>query len=467
MKYALSPKHLYPFVYSGSAPSSWRDIDTSSCAVGKLYVYNETTNSTALIGDDDVVTFISTNQNIFYVTSDRTIIATDYCGSFFISIYKSDMGDISMIDAFGNYLYFVEGNSRVVVLDTISQSIYATVCSDSIMSAYMFSFDKLIWYRENGEAYYYDIMSNQSTPLLSSDNEAALLEEYPALETTDSLVTPLSSDVINNVGQPDNYNDIAFPLANYPAKKERRGYTPSVIYSRFLNNWEYDDPVPEVLNKKTYAGGARECDGFAKYAHDVFWHIDDWDRPAPSWGTPGNYTADYHSSYSWNNKQEMIDFFEGLNRGAFVRYTSKSDDTPSDGTHSYVFDGIDADELGMWHYECNQDWKCGVGYQYYTYSLYYQNNKCVFHYVNHAPSQNTPVAYNVSRHAIPCENCDGYLLQPHTGTSSFAQYNFARHKVQVSCCNGYALEYHVIAGNACFACGYVDNTGLLLTSELQ
>ena len=457
MLYAMSPDHLYPFIYDGTPPSTWREIDTTDCIVGRLYVYDETTDDVSLISDQTVSTFVATKDYLYFVTSDQAIIQSDYTGANLENIYLARQGNITMINAFGYYVYFVEDGSRVVILDVINKRIHAMVSGDSVVSAYMLDTSKLIWYDESGIGTYYDVVSQTSTTLEDESEETALISSFVMPEAPENIAIIQSSNVVNFVGQSDSYNNIAFPLADYPARPGT-GYTPPEIRSRFVNGWSLTNQNPNPWIKTRYAN-AGECDGFAKYAHDTFWHIADWNRTIPSWQTGTNsYTGDYHGSgFTWTTKETMIDFFEGLSRGSFVRYTSKSDETPGNGTHSYVFDGIDSDGLGTWHYECNQDDNNGVGYQYYTFDLYYCNNKFIHSYVKHTLGAKTNET--TARHRTDCINCDGYLLQPHTASATYTSHDDTKHQVRFLCCNGYILKNHVILSGAidrCKICNWIE-----------
>ena len=83
MLYAMAPDHLYPFIYDGTPPSTWREIDTNDCVVGRLYVYDENTQDVTPIGDQIVTTHASNQDHLYYVTSDNLIVQADYSGSCF------------------------------------------------------------------------------------------------------------------------------------------------------------------------------------------------------------------------------------------------------------------------------------------------------------------------------------------------------------------------------------------------
>ena len=450
MLYAMSPDHLYPFIYDGTPPSTWRKIDTSDCVVGRLYVYDENTQAVTPIGDQTVTTFASTQNHLYYVTEDQLIVQADYLGADLVEIYLTNEGDITMINTFGDYLYFIDAENGLIVLNVPNQSVHAMIPGDAIMSAYMFDADKLIWYDKAGNATYYNITNQQSVVLVDENAETELIMPYVAPGETDTSATIQSSTVVNNVGQSDSYNNIGFPLAEYPAIPERKGYEPTNILSYFKDG--EGTPLRYAL--------AGQCDGFAKFAHDTFWHIADWSRTKPSWQDSTDTLKDYHGEgFEWDNEEEMIDFFEGLSRGSFVRYTSKRDyaEGAEFGSHSYFFDGIDADGLGMWHYECNQDFDNGIGYQYYTFDLYFIKNEFIYEYVEHTPGEKS--TQSTIRHRNGCTNCNGYLVQPHTAIAIYRSHDDTYHQVSFSCCDGYVLERHIILSGAidrCKRCTWIE-----------
>lgn len=52
--YALPPIDLYPFVFNGSNPAAWLEMDTEGCVVGRFYVHDRRTNLVTPIGKDSV-----------------------------------------------------------------------------------------------------------------------------------------------------------------------------------------------------------------------------------------------------------------------------------------------------------------------------------------------------------------------------------------------------------------------------
>lgn len=231
-------------------------------------------------------------------------------------------------------------------------------------------------------------------------------------------------------------NDVTFPFPDYPATLKV----------------DWDKTGIQVSFPHQYAGSS-ECDGFAKYAHDRYYHITNWNRAYPSWDTGSGYTADYKAGFTWNSQAEVETFFRSLSKGAFIRYVSRLDQTPDNGTHSVVFDGIVDDGNGIIVYECNMDGACGVGYQNYTFYALYQNYASVLYYVDHEIST-TAFAADINYHTNSCVNCAGYLRCPHTGSATYVQIDEYEHYAQFSCCHGTLQVPHTMRGTVCSGCGY-------------
>ena len=204
--------------------------------------------------------------------------------------------------------------------------------------------------------------------------------------------------------------------------------------------------------------------------------------------------------WSKNTSNDITDikrFFESLNTGAYVRYGKyrAEDSTPYNGCHSIVF--IDSDDVGIWVYECNQDYDpnssndgCGVFIQYYPYKRLFRY-KYILNYVSHDFSE-TPVYDSTAYHKVGCDDCAGYVCQAHTnisativsttqhnatfnccggntattahtGTTLKSYYSALQHKVTATCCSGYVLATHTFQmdfsnRSVCTGCGYVKGS---------
>lgn len=229
---------------------------------------------------------------------------------------------------------------------------------------------------------------------------------YAAAQTPDTVTALQPESTLALYALTDTYaNDISIPLSEYPTHPYGTNGTMQVpTASRFHN---------ADGSCKSY-GNSNQCDGFARYAHDRFWHKD-----SSYWGSTWTTThADYQSGFAFSGKTteakilSVKTFFSGLHRGAFIRYN-----TSSGWQHSVFFDNIDSE--GIWVYECNQDYyydsdaglHCGVSYHKYTFDFILSRYPSVAYYVEH--TLDDPVAYNATRHKVDCENCNGYLLLEH------------------------------------------------------
>lgn len=364
-----------------------------------MYVYNRNTNAITPIGTANASRFAATKEELFVVTVDQKIMRTDYLGSNFTELYQTAQGNINWIDNFGNILYFIENNERLVLLDTNTGNTQIVLTAADMVSALVFNADKLIWYNSLGEARYYNMTSQQTVVMISEHQINVLISRHTLPATGDASTVTIQAVTA------DNYNDVTFPLDEYDA-----------VYD--------DTPFGSFTILETFDGsyaGSNQCDGFAKYAHDRFWHVYDDDCTHPSWVVNGSNTADVRSldGAVWSGGATTISqFFQTLDRGSFIRYTKSSDDTPADGAHSVVFDKISSDNLGVVVYEANQDWANGVTYQRYSFNLLSSNYSGFLYYVEHA-LQSYPTSEDGNYHLVECTNCDGYLRQRHTFTRLF------------------------------------------------
>lgn len=458
LAYGMAPENVYPFVYTGSPPSLHLNIDTSGCAVGKMYVFDKDTEEVIPIGNDTVEMYACTKDYLFYTTNDGRIFQTDYSGSFFVCLYATEQNEISKLISFGEYLYFIKGGNSVVIINTASNETSVVLSGYPVSSVFMFDDNQMIWRNEAGEPNYYNIDTGNNIVLANEHMVNCLVSLYIAPELDDAG-TAVSINAIDSLA-----NDVSFPLPEYPA------------------NPGYGLGVDNVLSRFTirYAGSG-ECDGFAKYAHDRYLHIEDENRDTPSWEVNGINTEDHCDGIPFNSASVVVDFFESLHKGAFVRYTTNTDETPWDGRHSIVFDKIDPDNTGVWVYECNQDFQNGVGYRKYTFSQIFGQYSGTLYYVTHSFG-NQMTFDNSSYHKVFCNRCDGYLRQAHpsrqsiiatknTHTTSYsccggsqilshtavrqtAVNSTLNHRIYYSCCSGYVTESHSYSSGTCTVCGY-------------
>lgn len=233
------------------------------------------------------------------------------------------------------------------------------------------------------------------------------LAETPIVLTDDSSLPSITSLTPYNLTNTYR-NDVSIPLPEY------QSHPPRV-------NWDFQVPMRSRFHDDENAciiyGYSDECDGFARYAHDRFWHIDE-----RYWGSTWSPShQDYKGRVTFSgatgtsNSTSVEGFFSRLHRGAFIRYLTRSG-----SQHSIFFDNID--DTGIWVYECNQDAfygeaprpHCGVAYQKYTFDYVYSHYPAVLYYVNHTLLPAT--AENAIYHTIECGFCEGYIRQQHNIT---------------------------------------------------
>ena len=459
MAYAHQPSHLYPFIYDGSDSAPWLKINTSNCVIGGLYVYDQSSNNLARIGEDIATDLVSTKENLYYVTANNTLVKTDYGGTQFCPLYQLTRGDITFLYAFGYLIYIVESNRYLVVFDIETNTAETVWVEDGINRVYPFDRDKLIWYTFDNDPNYLNLSTSISTPLADEQAVDLLISPYVSLQQHHPNETYASNSTTTSLNS-SNHNDISIPLPEYPASLQQ-DFDILVGVQSFFNG--------------TYAGGAGQCDGFAKYAHDRFWHVHDDTRNRPSWITSSwTVTGDFvgpslsdmqppeegeepfepsndPNTIKFNsNVESVVSFFSNLERGTFIRYVNYNCTKRYMGNHSIFFDGIADDGEGIYVYECNQLEEFGrpnaVGYQYYP-----------LYYVEHTPG--TKSVHSTARHKTACTKCAGYLLQTHTASATYTSHNDSKHRVSFSCCSGYVLKNHVILSgpiNRCKVCNWIE-----------
>lgn len=452
--YALAPDDMLPFIYNGHNPAPWREIDTTDCVVGRLYVYNENNDSVISVVSDTVLSFTATKDYLFYVTEEEIISAVDYSGVFAGNLYQSARGAISDLSAFGNVLYFIEGGQHAVIFNTEDQSSETIISRNEITSLYMFDFDKIIWRDSQWSANYFNISSQENIGLANEYTVNCLVNSREIPNEQQDL---MASTYALTAGM---YNDVTFPLPEYPAASGV--------------NWEM--PTVQSYFNRDY-GGSNQCDGFARYAHDRFWHLYDENSTITDWFSDNDLWIDYcgadfedmaRTTYEprnddnliqFNNDQTIVeDFFNSLHKGALIRYVSKFDETPYNGNHTIVFAGLSADGQGIYAYEANQDHQNGVGYQKYTFSLIADHYATVFYYVDHSLRSTGVSANNVS-HLIYCRNCDAYLRRSHDIEIS---YTTTKHTRSCTGCDWTNTGIHTYVADVCTVCGYAKKGNIIM-----
>ena len=122
--YTMAPEHLYLFVYDGSPPSYWRDIDTSACVIGSLYIEDKNTGVVTKLADGGLMCNIGCKEFVLYVTErePQKVWRTDYTGSSHTVVYEASYGDITQVECYDNVgekgqLAILEGSTHIVLYD--------------------------------------------------------------------------------------------------------------------------------------------------------------------------------------------------------------------------------------------------------------------------------------------------------------------------------------------------------------
>ncbi len=438
-------------------------------------------------------------------------------------------GTISMLSSYYDALYFIEAQTRIIYLDTTSKVAQEVWTYEYLDWVFMLNDTQLIATTPEEEDYLVDISTDTVTHVNSivATNmvTAAIKGTYSSNARSSNNPTASYADVT-----PTQENNVTFPLTEYWADPDGC-YETSAPYRSEPDSWFHINGQEGCgnndVNCKRYSGSG-ECKGFAKYVHDVYAHMDidtysdtdedgiaddaENDAADKRWEARtcmvtrsymndandiDSNTLQLWSGGTSSDTTDIIDFFEDLNTGAYVRYGKylEEDDTPYNGCHSIVF--IDSDADGIWVYECNQDYDtnsdhgCGVFIQYYPYKRLFRY-KYILNYVSHdyKATASEPLAYyNAYYHKKGCKSCAAYVCQAHTnisatiasatqhnatfnccggntattlhtGTTSKSYYSKASHKVTATCCSGYVLANHTFQldfanRSVCTGCGYV------------
>lgn len=449
-KYGTAPDGLYVFLYHGYNPYFADEIDTSDCELEHLYVHNQVTNEVLSISTQTVTAYTTTKDSLYYITEDQTIYKTDYSGSEHAVVYRCIEGYVRDISTYWDMLVLVVGDNKVLFLDTATGYIKDSFILTDLDWVFMLSKFEVMVATMSGEYYVYQL-STKSLSEIESEVEANNRINQAVLEASGAEKSLIARTIVATSITPKvQENDISFPLAAYPATIYDKNQVQNFNHQRPLSWFHVNGQEGcSSSNCDSYAGTG-ECEGFARYAHDAYLHILDETITYSAWKTSRHAVE---TDYRFDGSQDTYKtFFNNLKPGAYVRYGKDTDPSPENGAHSIVF--VNIDETGIWVYECNQAYDsdpshgCGVHYQYYTFERLARQYQFAAHYVNHSfTGGNT--AMNYAKHRVECSMCYGYLVQSHTGNTSYAYLNTSKHKVFFSCCNGYVLEPHDIAARMC------------------
>lgn len=455
-EYGTSPDGLFVFLYHGYSPYFTKELDTSACVIDRLYVHNQVTNQIIELSDQTIVRYTETKDALYYVTSDQTIYRTDYTGSSHTPLYQCNEGAIKDLSSYLNDLVLIENNNKVVFVNSSTGVAKTVLIYDNLDWIFILSNTKLMVATLSGEYFVYDFISQQIVNTVSETESNNLITQAVLSSTVSTTINlSLPASVSYAVTTKVQENDMTLPLAEYPATL---GATPNFTHGR-PTSWFHVNGQEgcSSTNCATYTGTS-ECEGFARYAHDAYYHVADSTLGYTAWKT-ARHAVD--TDFRFDGSQDAYkSFFDGLRPGAYVRYGKDGVVTDLDGVHSIVF--VNIDDNGIWVYECNQDYDddpthgCGIHYQYYTFERLARQYQYATHYVDHFfGGGNT--CNSTTKHTVECSMCSAYLVQSHTGIGTYTSQGIKGHKAAYNCCEGYIIEPHTIIGNTCVACGYVSS----------
>lgn len=470
MAYAFPPDYIFPFIYDNGHPYAWKQIDTDTCINGHLYFYDESANTITHVGTDATSTYAPTQDYLLYVTNSNILNIASYKETNPSIIYRSSRGEITCPVAFGNYVSFIEGGRFLVILNISTLQAQTVYECDNLTWAYMFDYDKLIYGDNKDHQFCLNTTTKVTSTALSNSQVGTITNSFSFPKSTIETSNTRSSTIAQTP-----YNDVTIPFPDY--------------YAPLGDDF---DETPSTHHFTYRYRQSMQCDGFAKYAHDRFWHLDHTlypdnnDYRNPTWFiTDSTVTADYHGATPAQMNNPSYDpltdnnlvlfpgdkedasvlaqnaavakaFFTSLNRGAFIRYTKPSATYPRLGNHSIFFDGI-ASDTGIYVYEANQDGANGIDYAIYPYISIGRVYGAILYYIDHSLSESC-VIENTSYHLQHCENCDAFLRQPHVYDTYYPQ-SATHHSSACSACGktGGSLSTHIFAGSICRICQYDKN----------
>ena len=390
--YRIAPDDLFPFVFSDGSDFAWyreNVVGESDCVSGYLYVKDMKTGQITQILEEPVSRFRETQDYLYCVTADQKLICTDYTGSIYIHLYGAMYGDIKWLDYYANSLYFVDGEH--VIKYSIADGTAATLIEQAgIETVYPFAVDQLLLTTDMDETIYLNIETGETCALETEAEINEVLTGYTVFE-----LDPMQSDMGYATYDFQVKFAQSFPLPDYP------------VGSHFSVGGDCDHKN-KVYYCRTYAQ-SNQCDGFARYAHEQFIHHVGSASSAPYRPAGDTHYISGGGTPALNSVSAVKTFFNSLMMGAFIRYTKTQSDTT--GFHSAVF--MNTDSTGVWVYECNQDYKCGVSITHYNYEVFITRYPYVAIYVSHTFA-GTVTQYSASCHKVKCVNCDGYVYCEHS-----------------------------------------------------
>ena len=503
-EYGTPPDGMYVFIYHGSNPYYSLNIDLSQCILDRLYVYDEAQDIVVQVSDQCVSTYTATKNALFYITQTQELYKTDYDGSSHELLYMNNQSVLEALYSYLSILYFIENDSQIMFLDVTTKIAQPVIFYENIVWHFLLSETEILFATNDGNHFLYEILDKKLISINYQEASAKMtkaISGYTCIEEADaSMMATTSSFSYTQV------NDISIPLLAYPAFADAS--TPSSWFhvngleGCHLEREEGSEIVVDRNQNCKWYGGTRECEGFARFAHDAYYHLDQ--------------ITDYEAWLELKHPGEqcvfdedtviIASFFSQMNTGAYIRYAKKGDTSSEDGMHSIFFLCENESESGIWVYECNQAYRdegtggipdyygCGVFLRVYSYLEVARRYDSIIHYVNHSFLGNWTYA-DASTHIKVCNDCNAYVKQDHTSQACtfssltthkkiynccghtqwvshnsnaqtvYSIYSNAKHAVSFSCCNGYYLQEHVYVGTSnpkCKLCGKVKDIDIVM-----
>lgn len=407
-----APDPFYPFVYDEERNYAWLgqtlEQKIAELTPGYLYIANMETNDVLEIMAEPVDSIQCSSQYIYAKTADQVIVRLNYSGQGYTVLYESISGVLDALEYENYLLYFADGSS-VIQMDTRTGTTSVLLEKEGVTDILPYKAGHLMLTNEQGQRFAYSI-NGQQLCILSSDEEVdallntAVVNVPPALELT--WILPEADASIQALA--DTY--VSLPMSGYPA-----GSYFTTTGAACSNH-----------NRCKYYASTRQCDGFARYVNEHYYHV-----PGSTWSAPYAVSGDKTSSYSkyqaFGSTTALYQFFNQLETGAYVRVSSRdrvadnTDPHTGQGSHSFVY--ISHDRNGATLYEANLDNKCGVSYSYRDFDELLRRYPYFFGWVNHdreGAVTNSSDLY----HRINCSHsgCAAYIVEVHTYAASGTGY---------------------------------------------
>lgn len=413
--YSVAPDPFYPFIYDEEWDNKWLGKvlgeNISLLKPGYLYIANLDTLEVEQAFTEAVVDFECSSEFIYAATATNLLFKLDYLGQSHTLLYTSPLGALGALEYQDYSLYFVDG-SKVVLMDTRSGLYREIFEREGITGISEYKSGHLLLTDATGGQFEYDIDGNRFSGYLSEEEVEDLWDSQIANFVVPSSVQIgriLESDVFP-LAFPNTY--VSLPLTAYPA-----------------GSYFTTDGLPCVNHNrcKDYAR-TNQCDGFARYANEIYYHV-----PGNASSAPYSVSGDIESPYSkydafGSEETSLYQFFNLLEKGAYVRVSKRdavADNTwpyTGQGSHSFVY--ISHDRGGAVLYEANLDGQCGVSYGYRDYETLLEHYPYFIGWVNHNQDGAVENTSDSRYHRVRCSHsgCIAYIIERHTYTSNGAMF---------------------------------------------